>query len=178
MAIIATLFIVAALAYTSYWMLVTRHHEETEDAYVQGNVVQITPQVQGIGLAFFFMPVQTLMLANITPDRMAAAAGLSNFLRTAGAAMGTAISVTGWEHLSSAHRAHLVENITPFATPSLQFIDSLRKAGMSTEQAYAALDKTITAQSMMLATNDFFLYCAIAFYLLTGLVWLTKPKKF
>lgn len=47
MAIIATLFIVAALAYTSYWMLVTRHHEETEDAYVQGNVVQITPQVQG-----------------------------------------------------------------------------------------------------------------------------------
>ncbi len=134
--------------------------------------------VQGIGLAFFFMPVQTLMLANITPDRMAAAAGLSNFLRTAGAAMGTAISVTGWEHLASTHRAHLVENITPFSAPSLQFIDSLHKAGLSSEQAYAALDKTITAQSLMLATNDFFLYCAIAFYLLTGVVWLTKAKKF
>lgn len=47
MAIIAALFIVAAIAYASYWMLVLRHQEETEDAYVQGNVVQITPQVQG-----------------------------------------------------------------------------------------------------------------------------------
>ena len=47
LAIIATLFLVVAIAYTSYWMLVSRHHEETEDAYVQGNVVQVTPQVQG-----------------------------------------------------------------------------------------------------------------------------------
>ncbi len=47
MAIIAALFIVAAVAYTSYWFLVVRHHEETEDAYVQVNVVQVTPQVQG-----------------------------------------------------------------------------------------------------------------------------------
>ncbi len=47
MAIIAALFIVAAIATTSYWMLVSSYHEETEDAYVQGNVVQVTPQVQG-----------------------------------------------------------------------------------------------------------------------------------
>lgn len=133
--------------------------------------------LQGVGLAFFFIPVQSLMLANITPDRMAAASGLSNFLRTAGAAMGTAISVTAWEHLSSAHRAHLVENITPYSNPSLQLMDSLHSAGMTTEQSYAVLDRTIGAQSFMLATNDFFLYCAVAFYLLTGLVWLTRAKK-
>ena len=47
LAIIASLFIVVAIAYTSYWMLVSRHHEETDDAYVQGNVVQVTPQVAG-----------------------------------------------------------------------------------------------------------------------------------
>ncbi len=133
--------------------------------------------LQGVGLAFFFIPVQSLMLANITPDRMAAASGLSNFLRTAGAAMGTAISVTAWEHLSSAHRAHLVENITPYSNPSLQLMDNLHSAGMTTEQSYAVLDRTIGAQSFMLATNDFFLYCAVAFYLLTGLVWLTRAKK-
>ncbi|MGB4345467.1 MAG: DHA2 family efflux MFS transporter permease subunit [Burkholderiaceae bacterium] len=133
--------------------------------------------LQGVGLAFFFIPVQSLMLANITPDRMAAASGLSNFLRTAGAAMGTAISVTAWEHLSSGHRAHLVENITPYSNPSLQFMDNLHSAGMTTEQSYAVLDRTIGAQSFMLATNDFFLYCAVAFYLLTGLVWLTRAKK-
>jgi membrane fusion protein (multidrug efflux system) len=47
MAIIATLFIVIGIACASYWLLISRYHEETEDAYVQGNVVQVTPQVQG-----------------------------------------------------------------------------------------------------------------------------------
>jgi membrane fusion protein, multidrug efflux system len=45
--IIATVFILAAAAYAVYWFLVARYEEDTEDAYVQGNVVQVTPQVSG-----------------------------------------------------------------------------------------------------------------------------------
>jgi membrane fusion protein (multidrug efflux system) len=44
-------FLVAALAYAGYWTLFLRHHERTDDAYVQGNIVQITPQVAGTVLA-------------------------------------------------------------------------------------------------------------------------------
>ena len=47
MALIATAFILLLIGYGSYWALVLRFHEETEDAYVQGNVVQVTPLVQG-----------------------------------------------------------------------------------------------------------------------------------
>lgn len=133
--------------------------------------------VQGIGMACFFLPVQSLMLANITPDRMAAASGLSNFLRTLGAAMGTAISVTAWEHLSTNHHSRLVENISSFSPISTEYLGTLRAGGLSVEQAYAMIERTINAQSYMLATNEFFLYCAIAFFALTGLVWLTKPRK-
>jgi DHA2 family multidrug resistance protein len=133
--------------------------------------------VQGIGMACFFLPVQSLMLSNITPDRMAAASGLSNFLRTLGAAMGTAISVTSWEHLASGHHARLTENVTPYSAASNEYLATLRGAGLSTEQAYAAVERILNAQSYMLATNEFFLYCAAAFFALTGLVWLTKPRK-
>lgn len=133
--------------------------------------------VQGIGMACFFLPVQSLMLANITPDRMAAASGLSNFLRTLGAAMGTAISVTAWEHLSTNHRARLVENVSHFSPISADYLGTLRAAGLSAEQAYATVERVINAQSYMLATNEFFLYCAIAFFSLTSLVWLTKPRR-
>jgi DHA2 family multidrug resistance protein len=108
---------------------------------------------------------------------MAAASGLSNFLRTLGAAMGTAISVTSWEHLASKHHAQLAENVTTFSPISNDYLGTLRAAGMSLEQAYAAVERTINAQAYMMATNEFFLYCALAFFLLTGLVWLTKPKK-
>lgn len=133
--------------------------------------------VQGIGMACFFLPVQSIMLSNITPDRMAAASGLSNFLRTLGAAMGTAISVTAWEHLASGHHARLAENITRFSPTSNQYLSTLQSAGLQPDQAYAAVERSINAQSYMLATNQFFLYCAVAFFALTGLVWLTKPKK-
>lgn len=133
--------------------------------------------VQGIGMACFFLPVQSLMLSNITPDRMAAASGLSNFLRTLGAAMGTAISVTMWEHLASAHHARLIENVTLYSPASASYLDTLQMAGLSSGQAYAAIERMINAQSYMLATNQFFMYSAAAFFTLTGLVWLTKPKK-
>jgi MFS transporter, DHA2 family, multidrug resistance protein len=133
--------------------------------------------IQGIGMACFFLPVQSLMLANISPDHMAAASGLSNFLRTLGAAMGTAISVTMWEHLATNHHSRLAENVSPFSPLSTEYLGMLTGRGMSLEQAYAVVERTINAQSYMLATNEFFLYCAVAFFALTGLVWFTKPKK-
>ena len=36
-----------AISYTLYWAQVLRYHQGTDDAYVGGNVVQITPQVSG-----------------------------------------------------------------------------------------------------------------------------------
>ena len=43
--------LVAAIAYGIYWALVLNHYESTDNAYVQGNVVQITPQVTGTVVA-------------------------------------------------------------------------------------------------------------------------------
>jgi DHA2 family multidrug resistance protein len=133
--------------------------------------------VQGIGMACFFIPVQSLMLANITPDQMAAATGLSNFLRTLGAAVGTAISVTAWEHLSTEHHARLTENLSLYSSASADYLGRLQAGGLTAEQAYAVVERMIGAQGYMLATNQFFLYCAAAFFALTGLIWLTRPKK-
>ncbi|MDR5738171.1 EmrA/EmrK family multidrug efflux transporter periplasmic adaptor subunit [Caballeronia sp. LZ016] len=47
MALIVLVIIIAAVAYGLYYFLVARFHEDTDDAYVNGNVVQITPQVVG-----------------------------------------------------------------------------------------------------------------------------------
>ena len=45
--ILATVVVVAAVAWALYYFLVGRWHESTDDAYVQGNVVSITPQAMG-----------------------------------------------------------------------------------------------------------------------------------
>jgi len=41
-------FVVLAAGYAAYWMRFVRGWERTDDAYVQGNVVQVTPQVAGV----------------------------------------------------------------------------------------------------------------------------------
>jgi membrane fusion protein (multidrug efflux system) len=53
LAILATVVLVVGLAWLLYWLLYARWHEDTNDAYVQGNVVTVTPQVGGtvVGIA-------------------------------------------------------------------------------------------------------------------------------
>ena len=41
-------FAVIGIAYGAYWALALRYEQSTDDAYVSGNVVQITPQISGI----------------------------------------------------------------------------------------------------------------------------------
>ena len=47
LAIVASVTLIAGLAYGAYWAQVLRYHQSTDDAYVGGNVVQITPQIYG-----------------------------------------------------------------------------------------------------------------------------------
>ena len=44
---VAGAVLLVGAAYGAYWALVLNHYESTDNAYVQGNVVQLTPQVAG-----------------------------------------------------------------------------------------------------------------------------------
>jgi membrane fusion protein (multidrug efflux system) len=45
--ILAAVVVIAAIAWIAWYFLVARWHEDTDDAYVLGNIVSITPQAQG-----------------------------------------------------------------------------------------------------------------------------------
>jgi membrane fusion protein, multidrug efflux system len=47
MSIFGGAFLLMGAAYTAYWASVLRYQQSTDDAYVNGNVVQITPQISG-----------------------------------------------------------------------------------------------------------------------------------
>jgi membrane fusion protein, multidrug efflux system len=44
---LASVVVLAGLGWTAYEWLVASHYESTDNAYVQGNVIQITPQIGG-----------------------------------------------------------------------------------------------------------------------------------
>ncbi len=45
--IAAAAFLSVGLTYGAYWLTDARYHQSTDDAYVNGNVVEITPQISG-----------------------------------------------------------------------------------------------------------------------------------
>src|SRR5690606_3522194 len=74
--------------------------------------IMVPTVIQGVAMAFFFIPLVTITLSGLEPDRIPAASGLSNFLRITAGAMGTSIATTVWESRAALHHAQLAESVT------------------------------------------------------------------
>ena len=132
--------------------------------------------VQGVAMAFFFIPLVSLTLSGLSPTRIPAASGLSNFTRILAGGIGTSIVTTIWEDRATMHHAHLAESINVTNGAANQAIAGLQAQGMTSEQAYAQITRLIDQQAYMLSANDIFYASAIAFVFLIGVVWLARPK--
>lgn len=131
--------------------------------------------IQGGAMALFFVPLVSITLSGISPDKMANATGLSNFVRMTAGAFGTSMVTTVWKDRGTLHHAQLVEHVhagNPAVADTLAF---LQARGMSSQQALATLDAIIEQQAATLSATDIFYASAIIFALLTGVIWLAKP---
>lgn len=131
--------------------------------------------LQGIGIAFFFTPLISIVISGLPRDRVASALGLGNFCRILGGSFGTSISVTLWDRRESFHQSRLVEQVSPFNPLSLEYLQQLELLGFPGLKAYAQLADTITNQAFMLAINDVFWITGWIFISLLVIIWFTKP---
>jgi DHA2 family multidrug resistance protein len=136
--------------------------------------IMIPTVLQGAALAFFFIPLTTLTLSGIPPERIAAAAGLSNFVRITAGAMGTSISTTVWENRATLHHHHLVERLGQGDPVAGETLSRLASAGLSPDQALAQINRLIDQQAFTRAADDIFLASAAIFLVLIAGVWFTK----
>jgi len=133
--------------------------------------------VQGAAMAFFFIPLQAIIFSGLTPDKMPAAAGLSNFVRITAGAVGTSIFTTAWENRAVLHHAELVEQVTGSSSATAAALGQLGAGGYDGAQALATVNRLVDQQAYTMAVTDIFLVSAILFILLLGFVWLTKPAR-
>ncbi|MGJ7605758.1 DHA2 family efflux MFS transporter permease subunit [Variovorax sp. LT1R20] len=161
-------FLVFALV---LWM---RSNFNTQADFV---TIIIPTVIQGIAMAFFFIPLVTITLSGLTPDRIPAASGLSNFLRITAGAMGTSLTTTLWDNRATLHHAQLAESINQGNNAATSAMSGLSSGGFSTDQVMGQINRLVDQQAYMLATNDIFYASAILFLLLIPLVWLAKPQK-
>ena len=131
--------------------------------------------IQGVAMAFFFIPLVTLTLAGLSPDRIPAASGLSNFARITAGAFGTSIATTLWEHRAALHHAQLAESVNAASIPTTQALNQLSALGMSQEQSLGYLNRLLDQQAFMLSANDIFAASAALFIGLIVIIWFAKP---
>jgi DHA2 family multidrug resistance protein len=137
--------------------------------------VALSRLFMGIGISCFFLPLVTISLSGLPPERIAAASGLTNFMRNLGASFGTAITTWLWTSNAAEYHARLVENIHPNNPLANDYIDRLHRLGIPDNAALGYLDQMITTQSYTLATDQILTLSALLMLSLITLIWWAKP---
>ncbi|MBK4733128.1 DHA2 family efflux MFS transporter permease subunit [Noviherbaspirillum pedocola] len=168
--------IVASMAFTIFAIVFFMRSGFTPD--VDTRTLMIPTIIQGAAMAMFFIPLTSIILSGQPPERIPAAAGLSNFVRIMFGGMGTSIISTLWENRSTLHHAQLVEHAVPGQNPAFDAAtQSLMAQGLPQQGSWAVIERTLQIQANTLGATDIFYMSAILFLLLIGLVWMTKPSK-
>ncbi len=137
--------------------------------------IMIPTIIQGVAMAFFFIPLVTITLSGLPPERIAAASGLTNFARITAGAFGTSISTTLWENRAALHHAQLAEAVNPGSPAAQAALSGLTAGGLTPAQALAQINRMVDQQAFTLAANDIFYLSAVLFLVLIPLVWLSHP---
>ena len=132
--------------------------------------------IQGAAVAIFFIPLVTLSLSGLSPDRIPAASGLFNFARITAGSFGTSIATTFWDHRATLHHAQIAEQLSGDG-PARQALAGLQASGLTPDQSYALLNRLVDQQAFMLSANDVFYASALLFLVLIAVVWLARPTN-
>jgi len=131
--------------------------------------------LQGAAMAFFFIPLQAIIFSGLTPDRLPAAAGLSNFVRITAGAIGTSIFTTAWEDRAVLHHAQIAETVNRGNSAVTATLSQLGASGYDSSQALATVNRLVDQQAYTMAVTDIFLLSAVLFVALLLMVWMTRP---
>jgi DHA2 family multidrug resistance protein len=138
--------------------------------------------VQSAGLAFLFVPINTMAFATVPREKMGSATGLINLARNIGGSSGIAIVTTLLARRTQFHQARLVAHMTPFDPAYARALAGtahmLATRGASTAQAMAeaqgVLYGMLQRQSSMLAFVDSFWVLGIIFLAVIPLMFFIK----
>ncbi|WP_439239810.1 DHA2 family efflux MFS transporter permease subunit [Lonepinella sp. BR2474] len=156
-------------AVTFYWRAVTF---ETASTFWDFALPQF---VQGFAVACFFMPLTTITLSGLLPQKIASASSLFNFLRTLAGSVGTSLTTFMWYRREALHHTRLTENITQYDFNTHQYYQQMANLGFSDQQSSIQLAQTISGQGFIIGANEIFWLSAMLYLSLIIVVWFARP---
>ena len=144
------------------------------------------PQLlQGTGMALTFVPLTTVSMQAIPPERMGNATSLFNLMRNIGGSVGIAVTGTMLTRQRQAVAAVLGERITAYDPTSQAMLAQLKAGFMArgadavtaTERAYGALHGILIQQASMVSFVWLFRLLGTIFLLLIPLILIMRRPK-
>ncbi len=167
--------LLAGVAFVVFAIVLTmRSHFSTDDDYF---TIVLPSLVQGVALAFLFVPLTSILLSGLPPERLPAASGLSNFFRMTAGAFGTSVTTTLWDSRAQAHHEHLAAQISDYGGNAGQVLSQLGAAGMPREQALPLINRLIDVQAYTLGADELFHVSALLFLALVLLILFARPGQ-
>lgn len=139
--------------------------------------------LQGVGLAFLFIPINTVAFSDLPRAASSNAAAIINLSRNIGGSIGISVVTTGIARGGQAHQVTLIEHVTPESPIYHALLDRLVSsfireglpASEALRHAEAQIYLQVQQQAQLLAFLDDFRWLALAFLVLLPLVLLLKP---
>ncbi|MHB8654575.1 MAG: DHA2 family efflux MFS transporter permease subunit [Terriglobia bacterium] len=144
------------------------------------------PQIiQGMALAFLFVPLTTATMAPISQERMGNATSIFNLMRNIGGSIGIASATTMIARREQVHTNILGQHINLYDMAARMRIAGLRAFFMSkgadsasaTHQAYAALFGLVQRQAAMQSFIEVFWLMGVIFLAIVPLVFIMRKPK-
>ncbi|HVZ85174.1 MAG TPA: DHA2 family efflux MFS transporter permease subunit [Terracidiphilus sp.] len=141
--------------------------------------------LQGLGYAFFFVPLSVIAYSQLKPSQNNKASSLTNFFRNWGGSFGIAFINTVSEQRLSFHQSRIGSNLTS-STPALQqqvrqsasFLESRGFAHADAmNAAYGRVYAQLQAHAHLLAFMDCFHIIGLMTLIAAPLVLLTRPFR-
>ncbi len=130
--------------------------------------------LQGLAMSMFFVPLLTILLDGIPPEKLPSASGISNFARITAGSFAASLITTFWDRREALHQARLVEGATDYSPIYRQATDQMQAYGMSPLQAAGSVMRTTINQAYLLSTLEMFWICGWMAVICCGVIWITR----
>ena len=140
---------------------------------------------QAGALAFLFVPINTLVFADLPPEKNNAASGLINLARNIGGSVGISFVETMLDRRSQVHQTYLSQHLSPASAPLQRIVHGASMAlqargsspALALQQAYGLVYSMVSRESLMLAYVDTFRILAVLILCLVPIVFVVKKPK-
>jgi len=162
---------VATIAFIA--MAITSFMRADFNLQVPFSVVAGIQLFMGVGVAFFFMPVLTILLSDLEGMEVASGSGLATFLRTLGGSFAASITIFMWNERTDVHHAQLTEHISVYDPAAMHSVQALGQGDL--QRGAAMMDYMITRQASQIGFNEIFWALGWMFLGIIVLIWFARP---